>query len=136
MLLPQLLATVAEASILAGDPLAPMRIVTDALDVVRSTGERCWEADLHRLRGELLCAQPGHDDEGEQSLQRALEVARELGAHVLELRAATSWARLCRRQGREEEGLRLVADIYGRFTEGFDTPDLREARHLLEARDD
>jgi predicted ATPase len=121
--------------------------------VVEATGDRFYEAELHRLRGELLLRQeagegqpsPGepatarpHDPDlsglsrAEVCFRRALEVAWRQGAKSLELRAALSLARLLRDRGERAEGRRLLAATFGWFTEGWDTPDLREARAFLE----
>jgi len=89
------------------------------------------EAELHRLRGELLRSQRD-DTEAEVELHRALEIARAQQARMWELRATLSLCRLWRDQGRRAEAHQALADIYGWFTEGFDTPDLREAKALLE----
>lgn len=94
--------------------------------------QRIMEAELHRLKGELLRRHGVSDLEVEGHLERALDVARRQGARSLELRAAVSLARLRSHQGRTSEGNDLLAPIYATFTEGFDTPDLREARAVLE----
>ena len=86
---------------------------------------------LRRLRAELLHAAQGADDEVEAALTQALEIARSQEAKSLELRAAMSLARLWGEQGRADEARRRLGDVYGWFTEGFDTPDLRRARALL-----
>jgi hypothetical protein len=117
MILPNLLAITAEASVRTGDHDGAMRLVTDALDIVQSTGERCWEADLHRLRGELLFRQSGGEFAAEQSVQRAVEVARALGVRMLELRAAASLERMHRDRGRQSKGRTALADAYNWFTE-------------------
>jgi predicted ATPase len=97
--------------------------------------EECyWEAEVHRLRGVLLLRQPGTPQaEAEPWLQRALDVARRQEAKSLELRAAMSLARLWQQQGKDAEAHELLTPIYSWFTEGFDTPDLREAKALLDA---
>jgi predicted ATPase len=92
-----------------------------------------WETEVHRLRGVLLLRQPGTPQaEVEAWLQRAVDVARRQEAKSLELRAAMSLARLWQQQGQQGEAHALLAPIYGWFTEGFDTPDLQEAKALLE----
>jgi predicted ATPase len=99
------------------------------------TGERWWEAEVYRLRGELLLAQESTRQkcvEAEACFRHALEVARQQQAKSLELRAAMSMSRLWQRQGRCAAAYHLLADIYGWFTEGFDTVDLQEAKALLE----
>ena len=101
---------------------------------VEQQEERWWEAEVHRLRGVLLLRQPGTPQaEAEAWLQRALDVARRQEAKSLELRAATSLARLWQQQGKRQEAQDLLAPVYGWFTEGFDTADLQEAKALLEA---
>ena len=96
--------------------------------------ERWWEAEVCRLRGVLLLRQPGTpQEEAEAWLQRALDVAHRQEAKSLELRAAMSLSRLWQQQGKRTEAYQLLAEIYGWFTEGFDTADLQEARALLEA---
>ena len=91
------------------------------------------EAEIYHLRGVLLLRQPGTPQaEAETWLQRALDVARRQEAKALELRAATSLARLWQQQGKQPEARALLAPISGWFTEGFDTADLLEAKQLLE----
>ncbi len=84
------------------------------------------------MRAELLLLAPGSEAEAEASLRQALDLARSQKSKSLELRAAMSLARLLRKQGRAAEGRDLLAECYAWFTEGFDTPDLQEARELLE----
>jgi predicted ATPase/class 3 adenylate cyclase len=130
---PHFLGLVAQAQQRHGDLLAAKETVTEALDRVRRTGEGYYEAELLRLRGELLLARPAPDPiTAEQCLVEALETARRQQAKMWELRAATSLARLRRDQGRTREAHDLLAEVYGWFTEGLDTPDLREARALLD----
>jgi predicted ATPase len=96
------------------------------------SGERGWNAEIHRLRGELTGRLPYTDPaKAEDSFRTALTIAREQGTRGYELRAATSLARLWREQGRRGEAHELLAPLYGSFTEGFDTADLKEARTLL-----
>jgi predicted ATPase len=109
---------------------------------VEKTGERYYEAELYRQRGELLLrratkSHPAQDSreqhEAETCFQHALDVARQQQAKSLELRAATSLARLWQQQGKRAAARELLAPIYGWFTEGFDTADLQDAKALLEA---
>src|SRR5262249_11520478 len=103
----------------------------EALALADATGERFYEAELQRLRGEFLLRQaPG--DEAEACFREAAAVARRQGARALELRAALRLARHLRTQGRAGEARPVLAEIYDWFTEGRDTPDLIEARALLE----
>ena len=99
---------------------------------VNETGERYWEADLYRVKGELLLLPGGSEGEAEECFNQALEVARSQSARSLELRAAVSLARLWQNQGKVREARALLSGIYGWFTEGFDTPDLIDAKALLE----
>jgi class 3 adenylate cyclase/predicted ATPase len=139
---PYLLTLLAEASGLLGQPEGGLAALAEALTLVEKTGERYYEAELHRQRGELLllredrshAAQGGQDQhEAEACFQHALDVARQQQAKSLELRAAMSLSRLWQRQGQRAEAYELLAPIYGWFTEGFDTADLQEAKILLEA---
>jgi predicted ATPase len=110
-------------------------VLAEALAQVDRTGEGFHKAELYRLRGEFLLWQ-GADEAAcraaEACFRQALDVARRQQAKSLELRAATSLTRLYRRQGRQDAARPILAECYGWFTEGFDTPDLREARALLE----
>jgi predicted ATPase len=129
---PDFLALLAEGQRRTGQAAAGLDIVAEALDRVERTKGRWLEADLHRLRGELLLAVAEPEQpEAEACFRRALAVAREQGAKMWELRAATSLARLWTEQGRRAEAHNLLAPLYGWFTEGFDTPDLKEAKALL-----
>ncbi len=96
------------------------------------TGERWWEAELHRLRGELMRASLAQASKVEPSFHLSLKIARRQEAKSLELRAATSLARLWRDQGQIDEAHDLLAPVHGWFTEGFDTADLKEAKLLLD----
>ena len=130
---PYFLGLLAEAHGRVGQAATGLRLAADALDRVERTGVRWIEAELHRLRGELLLTLPEADQpEVETCLVRALAVAREQGARLWELRAATSLARLWRDQGRRAEAHDLLAPIHDWFTEGFDTPDLQGAKALLD----
>jgi predicted ATPase len=107
--------------------------LTDALEWVRRTGERYYEAELLRHRGELLLAGAQPDlATAEWCLAEALETARDQQARMWELRAVMSRARLLRGQGRGAEAHDLLAPVYGWFTEGFDTADLKDAKALLD----
>jgi len=125
------LGSLAEAQAKAGHPEEGLTTLAEALALVEETGERHWEAELYRLRAELLLMQ-GDDAEAEASLQKAIEVARRQSAKSWELRATVSLCRLWQEQGRLDEARQMLAEIYGWFTEGFDTPDLQEAKALLE----
>ena len=103
----------------------------EGLEIARSSGEHGWDAELHRLAGTLLLAE-NKLTEGEASFQQAIRIAQAQQAKSLELRAATSLARLWGEQGLRGEARDLLAPIYGWFTEGFDTADLKEAKALLD----
>ena len=110
-----------------------LQALAEAHTLVEQHEDRSWEAEVSRLRGVLLLRQTGTPQaEAETWLQRALDVARHQEAKSLELRAAMSLSRLWQRQGKKEEARQLLAEIYGWFTEGFDTKDLQEAKALLE----
>ena len=104
-----------------------------AIEQAEETEERWSIAELLRIKGELLLSRgaPGAEAEAEEQFQRALDRARRQGALSWELRAATSFARLLRDQGRSSEGTELLQPVYDRFTEGFDTVDLKAAKSLL-----
>jgi predicted ATPase len=126
------LCALAEAHVRAGHAEEALATLGKALAFVEDTDERHWEAELYRLKGELLLAQ-GDDAEAEASFQKAIEVARRQSARSWELRATTSLARLWQKQGRTDEAREVLAEIHGWFTEGFDSPDLRDAKALLDA---
>jgi predicted ATPase len=117
----------------AGRAEEGLALIAEAQEFVARTGEREYEAEVHRIKGELLLAREPSDAVGaEASFREALEVARRQSAKSRELRAATNLARLWQRQGRKEEARELLAPIYEWFTEGFDTQDLEDAKQLLE----
>ncbi len=117
----------------AGQPGAGLELIENALEQVSNTGERILEADLHRIKGELLLTENSENcGEAEQCFRSAIEIARHQKAGSWELRATTSLARLLRDTGRRVEARAMIAEIYGWFTEGFDTLDLKEARALLD----
>lgn len=110
-----------------------LSVLDDALDMVDRNGERRWEAELYRLKGELLLrrCKENHKDV-ETCFRQAIDVARRQSARSLELRAAMSLGRLRQKQGKKEEARKMLSDIYGWFTEGFETKDIKEAKALLE----
>jgi predicted ATPase len=127
------LALLAEAYRDTGRPAEGLHQIAEALDHVAQTGIVYYEAELHRLDGQLrLCLDPPDEQRAETSFRRALDIARPQKAKAWELRAATSLARLWGEQGRRREGRDLLASIYGWFTEGFNTADLKEAKALLD----
>jgi predicted ATPase len=127
------LAQLAEVYGHIGQTDAGLRLLAEALAVMDRTGERWWEAEVYRLKGELLLKQAVADEhQAETCFRQALEVARCQEAKSLELRVATSLCRLWQRQSKRGAAYNILAPIYGWFTEGFDTLDLQEARTLLE----
>jgi predicted ATPase len=130
---PHCWASLAEAYRGAGRIDEALQAVAEGLKQAHETSARFNEAELYRLKGELLLAgtDPGIDD-AERCFRQALEIARRQSAKSLELRAATSLGRLLRRQGKREDARRLLEEVYAWFTEGFDTADLKDARALLD----
>ncbi len=101
--------------------------------MIETSKERWFEAEVNRVAGEIALKSPGRDTaKTEAYFERALAVARQQQAKSWELRAATSMARLWRDQGKRDEARELLAPVYGWFTEGFDTRDLKEAKALLD----
>ncbi|MBM3223838.1 MAG: hypothetical protein FJZ47_08570 [Candidatus Tectomicrobia bacterium] len=128
------LGLLTEACGKAGQIEQGLTYAAEALALVRHDGECFYEAELHRLLGELLLQQPiPAVHQTLASFHQALEVARRQEAKLLELRAAMSLSRLWQQQGKQAEARALLAPVYGWFTEGFDTADLQEARALLAA---
>jgi predicted ATPase len=129
---PYFLALLAEAHGMRGQPEAGLTVLTEALALVDTTGERWYEPELYRLKGELLLQQnSANQAEAETCFQQAITIARSQQAKSLELRAATSLARLWQQQGKRGEARQVLGDVYGWFTEGFDTADLQDAKALL-----
>jgi predicted ATPase len=124
------LCSLATAQATAGRPEDGLTTLAEALGFVDQSGERIWEAEMHRVRGELLRA-VGDESEADASFLQAIDVARRQQAKSWELRAATSLARLWLEVGKTDDARRMLAEVYDWFTEGFDTPDLREAEELL-----
>ena len=128
------LALLAERYEQAKQPEEGLCVVGEALALVEKSGERWWEAELHRLNGLLLLQQiaPDEQQQAETCFQRALGIAKRQYAKSWELRAAMSLSRRWRDQGKHEAARHLLSEIYSWFTEGFETPDLTEARTLLD----
>jgi predicted ATPase len=129
------LALLAETHAKHGQSQEGLRVLNEALEWVEKTGEGYWEAELYRLRGDLLSVEGGSEAAAaaEASVLRSLDIARRQRAKLWELRAAMSLTRLWRGQGRLREARELLTPIYAWFTEGLDTADLQDARDLLEA---
>ena len=129
---PMYLADLAEALENNGELTEALTAVREALTLANRTGERTYEAELHRLKGELtFLSSPSNLRESEFCYRTAIEVARKQSTRSWELRATTSLARLLAGQGRHDEAHSVLAAIYGWFTEGFDTADLKDATALL-----
>jgi tetratricopeptide (TPR) repeat protein len=125
------LARLAEAAAREGGHRAALAVARDGLKVQEETGYGHWDAELHRLEGIALLGL-NQLEEGQSALEEALRIARRQQAKAYELRVATSLARLWGEQGRRAQARDLLAPVYGWFTEGFDTADLKEAKALLD----
>jgi predicted ATPase len=156
LMLPYFLGFLAEAALRGHQITEGLATVTEALERTHRTGERFSEAELYRLKGELLLTQedksqkakgkaqkskvpnpipqiPDSNSEAETCFLKAIEIARKQSAKLLELRATVSLSRLWQQKGKKKkEAHKMLADIYNWFTEGFDTKDLQEAKALLE----
>jgi predicted ATPase/class 3 adenylate cyclase len=138
------LTLLAEAYDAVGELAAGLATLAEALALVEQTEERFWEAEIYRLKGELLLTVEGAGrarsvTEGMQDAEspegcflKAIEIARRQAGKSLELRATVSLCRLWQQQGKKNQARHLLADIYGWFTEGFDTIDLQQAQALLQ----
>ena len=151
LFVPFCLAALAEGYLAVGRIAQGVAVVTEALELTETTLDRFWHAELYRLHGELVrrSSEPAKKRRGDKAslallrrgpsvfssaeacFAQALAVARQQGAHALELRAGMSLSRLWQHQGKRAEARQLLAEIYGWFTEGFDTKDLQEAKALL-----
>jgi predicted ATPase len=138
----QFLALLAEAYGKAGQAEDGLAALAEALTVEDNSGERFYEAELYRLKGELTLQKlsvassqlsvPNPQLEAEACFHEAIEIARQQQAKSLELRAVMSLSRLWQQRGKKEEAHQILSGIYGWFTEGFDTADLQEAKALIE----
>jgi adenylate cyclase len=132
LFVPYFLSLLARTCLEAGQPGDGLRVIGEALERSRATGERVWEPELLRLEGELRLAASPHDGAAALACFRhAIEIARRQSARSWELRAALSLARHLAADSRLEEGRRTVSAVHGGFTEGFDTADLRDAAAFL-----
>jgi predicted ATPase len=129
--LPLFLATLAEAYMIANRCDEALALLADAVLLAERNDERFYEPEIHRLTAECLIRRGDRSQRADGLLRRSLEQARRQGATCWELRAAVSLARLWRDQGRRAEAHDLLAPIYGCFTEGFETTDLKDAKALL-----
>jgi predicted ATPase len=131
--LPFALSLLAEAYVKAGKIEDGLHLLEEALALVDKTEERWCEAELYRLKGELLLALATSDQaEAERNFRHAIDVARRQQAKSMELKAAVSLSRLWCDQGKRDPARKLLTEIYGWFTEGFDTASVKEAKALLE----
>jgi predicted ATPase len=128
---PFALMMLAEVNDAAGHPSEALNCVAEAVQIIEANDERWLASEVLRLRGRLLKA-GGDLAAAEDSYSQAVAIAREQGAKLFELRAATDLARVWRDQGKREQAHELLAPVYDWFTEGFDTRDLKEAKVLLE----
>jgi len=133
------LALLAEAHGKTGQAEEGLNVLAEALAAVDRTGERFYEAELYRLKGELTLAQSSVQGlassvqkKAKECFHKAIDIARQQSAKSLELRAVMSLARLWQQQGKREEARQMLAEIYGWFSEGFNTADLKQAKALLE----
>jgi predicted ATPase len=129
--MPHHIALLARAYEIAGRIEEGLTLLDEALQIVEKTGERWLAAELNRHQGQLLLRQ-GHSEAAEERFCIALSIAEDQEAKLWELRAAMSLARLRRDQGRRAEPRDVLAPVYGWFTEGFDTPDLKDGKALLD----
>jgi len=119
------------AHVRLSQPDIGLGLLDEAVQIAETTGERFFEAELYRLRGTALLSL-GKKSEAEAELRRSLTIAQQQQAHWWELRAATSLAEYLRDEGRYAEACSVLKQVYDWFTEGFDTPDLRHAKELLD----
>jgi class 3 adenylate cyclase/predicted ATPase len=111
-----------------------LNAIADGLTLVEKVGKHCYASEMQRVKGELLLQQSSDNaTEAEYCFQQAIAIAQSQQARSWELRAATSLARLWQAQGKRQEAQQLLGDVYGWFTEGFDTADLKDAKRLLDA---
>jgi len=129
---PMLLMWLAEAHAMLGQPVEGLNCLAEAAQIIETTDERLHEAELHRLRGDLLNA-TGDRSAAQRNYRQALAIAERQSAKLWQLRASTSLARLRRDQGKVADAQALLAPVYDWFTEGFDAPDLQQARVVLQA---
>ena len=139
VLRPSFLSLLADAYGKAGQAEQALNVLTEAQALADECEERWWQAEMYRLKGELILKRGGvqnprrdHQDEAEECFRQALAVAKAQKAKSLELRAAMSLSRLWMQQSRRFEARNLMQEIFPGFTEGFDTPDLQEAKLMME----
>jgi adenylate cyclase len=135
---PYFLALLADLYGKVGQSEAGLSALSEAQAALENSGERCWEPELYRLKGELILKRSDHQNaesenqkDAETCLYQALDIARRQKAKSWELRAALGLSRLRQRQGKRADAKRVLTEVYGWFTEGLDTSDLEEAKILL-----
>ena len=131
---PQLLCRVADSYMATGRTGEATRVLAEAQELMEQHGDVYWEPERLRLSGGLAAAE-GAPVEAVTAFERALRLARERGAHLLELRAAVDLARLRAAQGQPLEARKVLAPVYGLFTDGADTADVQDARAVLAGLD-
>jgi predicted ATPase len=125
--------SLAEAYAQLGRSEEGLAAIAETLELMQTTGLRVFEAELYRVKGELILLQaPGAGSTAESAFRQAVASARRQGAKSWELRATMSLARLLEAQGKRDDARSMLSEIYGWFTEGFDTADLKSARALLD----
>jgi predicted ATPase len=130
---PEDLSLLAETYMKTGRLDEGLSALTEALAAAEENENRECESEIHRLKGELLLKQNNSNAaQAQRCFERAIEIARKQSAKSFELRATGSLARLLAKQGRRDEARTMLAEIYGWFTEGFDTADLKDAKALLD----
>ena len=110
-------------------------MLNEGLAIAERSDELCQKADLYRLKGELALRTGSQNGDAEVHFRRAIGTAQHQLSKAWELRVTTSLARLCQQQGRRDEARQMLTHTYGQFTEGFDTPDLKAAKTLLDELD-
>lgn len=133
LLRPYFLLLLAETYGIIGQTEVGLIALAEALSAAHNNGDRWVEAELYRLKGELLLRQGEAETQVEACFSQALNVAYRQNAKSLELRTVMSLSRLWQKQGKKDEARQMLAEVYDWFTEGFDTPDLKDAKALLEA---
>ena len=132
LLRPFWLGLLAEATAKVGRLPEALAVLTEAVALVRKNGERWWEPELFRLKGDILAMLPGRRDEVETAYRQALHIARRQASRTLELRTAMSLARFLQQERKREEARQTLVEVYNSFTEGLETADLKDAKILLE----
>ena len=128
---PGILGFLSQALVMAGENDRALNTLDEAFAIIKQTDERHWESELYRLKANLILAQ-GNPVLAEADFQKAIEIARQQSAKSWELRTAIDLGRLWQKMGKKAEAHHLLSEIYGWFSEGFDTPDLIAAKRLID----